>query len=287
MLKEIHRKKYLVVGANSFLAREIIGRIKVDHDVTGVFHSNKDKLFDDLISLHVSEIEQLPDHFDVVIIISAYIPLRGKPVNENLLNEVNAALPEKICSRFKSAKIIYASSVSVYGDGGRLLTESSATLNPSSYGASKKRGEIVVGAGKGNSIVRISSMYGPGMNRSTFIPQIIDMALKDKKIKLFGDGSRRQNYIHVSDVAEFFIRASDSASNGVFLAAGEQSYSNQAVANEVKSILKGTEVVFEGEDQAVSFEYDAQETFRRLGYKPQVNIHDGISGLIQWQQKMF
>ncbi len=287
MLKQVHRKKFLVVGANSFLAREIISRIKVNHDITTVFHSNKDKLFHDLPAVPVSEIELLPDQFDAVFILSAHIPIKGLPVNEHLLNEVNARLPEKICNRFKSAKIIYASSVSVYGDGGRVLSESSASVNPAAYGASKKSGEMAVGAGTGNSIIRISSMYGPGMNRNTFLPQVIDAALMDKKIKLYGDGSRRQNYIHVSDVAEFFIRASESASNGVFLATGEQSYSNHAVANEVKSILKGTEVVFEGEDQSVSFEYDAQETYRRLGYVPKINIHDGISGLIQWQQKMF
>ena len=281
------KKKCLVVGANSFLAREIILKLMESYDITCVFHSQKDKLFSKLNALPVSEIKKIPDHFELVFIISAHIPTKDKPTDESILMEVNALLPELICNRFGSAKIIYASSVAVYGEGGRIVNETSQSINPSAYGTSKLKGEMAVSVRPGNSIVRISSMYGPGMNRNTFLPLIIDAALKDKKIKLYGDGSRRQNYIHVSDVAEFFIRAAEPGSNGVFLATGKQSYSNQEVTNEVKSILKGTEVILEGEDRSISFEYDAQETYRRLGYMPKINIHDGISGLIQWQQKMF
>ena len=285
-MEQFQRKKYLVVGANSFLAKEIIIKLKDQHNVTCIFNTHRENLFDNLITLPVSEIEKLPDHFHHVIIISAYIPPVDKPLNESLLMEVNALLPEKVCNQFLSAKIVYTSSVAIYGEGQRVLNESSESVNPSAYGASKLKGEMAVSARTGNSIVRISSMYGPGMKRNTFLPRTIDSAIRDKKIRLYGDGARRQNYIHVRDVAEFIIRASGTSSNGVFLAAGVQSYSNQELANEVKSILKGTEVVFEGKDQSSSFEYNAEETYQRLGYKPQINIHEGISELIQWQQKM-
>ena len=130
-------------------------------------------------------------------------------------------------------------------------------------------------------------MYGIGMNRHTFIPRIIEAALKDKKITLFGDGSRMQNYIHVSDVAAYFIRASERDMNKVFLAAGTSSYSNKKIALEVKEILQNIEITLTGEDLAQSSHYSAVQTYRELDYIPKKNLHEGISELIQWQQKEF
>jgi len=288
MTENLQRKKYLVAGANSFLAREIIERLMRQNDVTCIYHDNTQNLFHDLKSVHVSEVGKLEDEFDVVFIISAFIPPRGKPVDEKLLTEVNIHLPEKICRQFKSAKVVFASSVSVYGETPGVLNEVSSSVHPSLYGSSKKAGEQVVGAHHKYSILRISSMYGIGMNRSTFIPMIIEAALKEKRITLNGVGSRMQNYIHVSDVAEFFIRAAERTENGIYLSAGEKSISNNEIAGEIKKLLDHeVSISYTGEDDSPSFHYSADLTYQSLHYRPKITIHEGISSIIQWQKKMF
>jgi nucleoside-diphosphate-sugar epimerase len=121
----------------------------------------------------------------------------------------------------------------------------------------------------------------------TFMPAIIRYAKENKKIRLFGDGSRQQNYIHVKDVAKIFIQASEQSVNNVYLAVGKVSYSNQAVADIVGKYISGIEIINVGEDNSSSYHYNALNTYNELDFIPEVNIEEGISELIKWQQKKF
>ncbi|MCX6296971.1 MAG: NAD-dependent epimerase/dehydratase family protein, partial [Bacteroidetes bacterium] len=126
-----------------------------------------------------------------------------------------------------------------------------------------------------------------GMNESTFLPRIILSALREKSIKIFGNGGRLQNYIHVSDVAELFLRAAQQHTNNTYLAVAERSYSNFELASLVKKELLDVEISFVGEDSSCSFLYDGKFSYGSLQYKPQKSIHEGIIELIKWQQKKF
>ena len=53
-----------------------------------------------------------------------------------------------------------------------------------------------------------------------------------------------------------------------------------------RSILKDAEIKYVGEDQSPSFHYSADETFKQLDYIPKKSIGEGISELIQWQQRI-
>lgn len=279
--------RYLVIGANSFLAKEIILRLYKNNFVVGVYHEKTNNLVNGITNIKIEELQLLQDNFDVVFYISAYIPKKGEFENNNLLSEVNVELPEVICNKFKKARIIYASSVSVFGDNNGMLCENSALAPVTQYARSKVEGESIIRQHSNYGIIRISSMYGIGMKLDTFIPQIINMAIKNKRIKLFGIGERMQNYIHVSDVAEFFIGSSRQYINNAYLAVGVRSYSNSEIASIISSYLDNVDIKFEGDDFSNSFRYNAQFTYNSLGVIPKININDGISELIKWQQKEF
>lgn len=273
-------KKCLVIGANSFLGAELIQQLKTNNDVTGVYHQNTDKLIDDIKNISINSIDDLQDDYDTVFIISAYISGKDTPKDVLLLNQVNVDLPKMICGKFKHAKIIYASSVSVYSDNLSLIDERSETQPKSAYGKSKLLGEKTVSEHFSFSIIRISSMYGDGMNGNTFLPKIVKSALESKKIEIFGNGNRLQNYIHVSDVAEIFIRTSQLKSNYTYLAVGKKSYSNIEIAEIIKKQLSDIEIEFVGEDNSASYNYDGRETYSKLNIEPQVNLYEGIKELI-------
>ena len=282
-----NKNKCLVVGANSFLAKEIILRLQKENEVTAVYHINKDNLVDTVKSIPLSNLSELKDEYKVVFIVSAYIPEKNKVLDHRLLNEVNVDLPRIISRKFKNAKIVYASSVSVYGNSPGILSENSPFLNVSDYGISKREGEKILMDHSHYSIIRISSMYGKGMNQSTFLPLIVHSAIENNVIKLFGKGERAQNYIHVSDVADFFIQASQKSTNNMYLAVGENSYTNLEIASFIKNELPEVKIEFNAEDNSQSFFYDASETYKSLSLKPEKNIQEGISELIKWQQKKF
>lgn len=197
---------------------------------------------------------------------------------------VNVSLPEQLCELFSRAKIVYASSVSIYGSTSGVITEESASQEPQSYGLSKLWGEAIIRAHARCAVVRISSMYGVGMHSSTFLPLVIENALNQNQITLLGSGTRQQNYIHVADVAQVFVKAADSSINGVFLAADYRSYSNQEVAKQVTLCLPGVVVNHMGIDNSPSFNYDSSHTYATLELPPPRFLSIGINELIVWKK---
>jgi len=98
-------KKALVIGANSFLGKAIIRRLHPSTEVSGVYHQNADNLVPEIRNIPVSQLAQLKDEYDVVFIISAYIPGKNESDEqaEKLLQQVNVDLPAQICAQFAKA----------------------------------------------------------------------------------------------------------------------------------------------------------------------------------------
>ncbi len=279
--------KNLIVGANSFLSRILTQKLLAKGQlVEGVINQNKDKLVP-TISYHSSEnLEQLADDFDCVYIISAYISQSKEKGTEQRLFATNVALTERVVRHFAEAKIIYASTVSVYGQAQEVWDEDSICSPVNTYGLSKLWGEKLVKMSPKYAIVRISSMYGEGMNLTTFLPRIISQAIAQKTITIWGDGSRRQNYIAVEEVAQYLILAAQSLDNACYLAVDKASYSNLEIAEIIQKKCKNS-LVFVGDDLSDSYHYHNQKSRDKLGYQANQNLEYYLDKLIKWIKKMY
>lgn len=109
-------------------------------------------------------------------------------------------------------KIIYASSGgAIYGDcGSQPVTESTPPNPMGFYGIGKSTAEmyvrkICVESGIGHSILRIGNAYGVGQlthNLSVgLIAKVVAAAVRGEKLKIWGGGENRRDYIHAKDVA--------------------------------------------------------------------------------------
>jgi UDP-glucose 4-epimerase len=279
-------KKYLVVGANGFLGAAIVQRLNDEHAVTAVYHSRRDRLAEGIPAVPAEKLEELPDDFDAVFLTGAYIPPKGAEINKALLEDANVKLPLRVVTKFRNARIVFASSVSVYMPQQEPITEHTAPRPESAYGKSKLAAEAIIAKHPDHAIIRIASMYGPGMNEETFLPQVAAAALSSGKIRLYGDGSRLQNYIHVKDVAEFFLRAASDHSNNTYLAVAKRSCSNMEIAGIIRGILgEDVSMELEGKDHSPSYVYDASFSYKALEAEPEVSIEEGLAELIKWKQK--
>ena len=272
----------LIVGANSFLSKHLIGCLKKDkcNSIVGVYNIKKDKLDDDVENISIKELLSLEDNFNVVYFVSAYIP-KGD-VNKQRLYEVNVSLVEKISNHFGKAKIVMCSTVSIYKPSLN-INENSAIAPINEYAISKLWGEHIVKNHARYAIVRISSMYGVGMNKDTFIPRLIKQAIHDSEVKVFGNGSRLQNYVHVSEVVRVLIKASQQKDNAVYLASGERSYSNIEIANCVKQLVPNIKVTLDKEDNMLSYSYNDSFTRSKLGIGfSEISFEKELKNIIEW-----
>ncbi len=228
-----------------------------------------------------AELIRLDDAFAEVYLVAAVVPYGRMNAFSLEMNRANVALPLEVVERFARARLVYASSVSVYGQPlCRPIAEDHPFNNPSAYALSKLAGETVVRAHANHAVLRLPSLYGPGMTPTTFLPAIIRQARQTGRITLLGDGARRQDYLHVRDAAAMLAAAGSSGAVGVFNAVSGVAVSNLEVARTVAELAGGAEIVFSGEDATPSCVYAAGKWQAAFSIRPSVALADGLRELM-------
>jgi UDP-glucuronate 4-epimerase len=142
--------------------------------------------------------------------------------------QVVRANVERTARLFEAARsagcetFVLASSSSVYGNSTPLpAREDAAAAEPESpYAASKRAAELVVAAtskrapGMRCVVLRYFAVYGPGMRRDNAVPRFASAVLRREPITLFGDGSMRRDFTHVSDVVRGTLAAAERSPAG-------------------------------------------------------------------------
>jgi nucleoside-diphosphate-sugar epimerase len=118
--------------------------------------------------------------------------------------------------------VVFASSVSVYGDTDSVpLRESDAPSPQTPYAVAKLTCErsiqvICAAGGWSASILRYSTVYGPGETVPRAIPNFIRAALAGHPPVVNGDGLDEHDYVHVADVVEATLAAIRRRTTGVY-----------------------------------------------------------------------
>ncbi len=115
----------------------------------------------------------------------------------------------------KAKKIIYASSMSVYGDlKKRKYNENLKTIPKSCYGVSKLASEnyLKIFSKKLNYITfRMFNVYGPGQDlknlRQGMVSIYLAQAIKRKKIIVKGSLNRVRDFVYIDDVVDIWIKS--------------------------------------------------------------------------------
>ena len=113
--------------------------------------------------------------------------------------------------------LVFASSSSVYGE--RVegpFNESDALGFPSSpYAGSKRAAELMchgahLSSGLPIAMLRFFTVYGPRQRPAMAISKFLRAAQQGESVDLFGDGSSRRDYTHVSDAVRAIVAAVDA-----------------------------------------------------------------------------
>lgn len=274
--------KILIVGANGFLGRNLLEEcVKKGWEIHAVYHNKKDHLLSQVPSFHIGEIDKLDNSYDTIYLLSAFIPYGNLDNVDNELIETNIKVPLKIIDKFKNSKIVFSSSVSVYGTPKSTITEDSSFNNPTMYGLSKISAEFIIKTHPNYQIVRFSSLYGIGMNPHTFLPKIIHEAKTTKKVTLWGDGSRLQNYLSVKDAVGYLLAATLETEPRIYLGVDHRSYTNTQVASMVKNLIPECQIEYVKQDKSPSFVYNNLLSRKLLKYEPQFSLEAEIEVIIK------
>jgi UDP-glucose 4-epimerase len=210
------------------------------------------------------------------------------------------------CRNFNPAvKIVFASTRQVYGKADSLPVSESQLVRPADVnGINKVAGEYyhllynnVFGVRACS--LRLTNVYGPRQllkhNRQGFIAWFIRLAIEDREIQIYGDGSQLRDFVYVEDAADAFLRAgADEACNGQVLNVGglEPIAHRDLVQLLVRTAGSGRHrfVEWPPEKKAIdigNFYADSTRIRQTLGWTPCTDLAEGLRRTIDFYRQHF
>ncbi len=235
---------------------------------------------------------------DVLVHLAARAGVRPSVENPLLYYESNVTGTAHLleaCRDYGTAKVIFASSSSVYGTRTPIpFREDGLLLSPASpYAATKLAGEALLHSfancyGLRGVVLRFFTVYGPRQRPDLAINKFVRLIRSGEPIQLFGDGSSARDYTWIDDIiAGIFAAIAYEPPNGydVFNLGNSRPISLEEMVGLIEqSIGKRAKRVYT--DQAVGDMVltcaDIAKAENLLGYRPATTIAEGIRRFVAW-----
>jgi len=205
------------------------------------------------------------------------------------------------CRKFNpGVKVVFAGTRQVYGKPDRLPVDENHLVRPIDVnGVNKAAGEYYHllynnAFGVRACSLRLTNVYGPRQlikhNRQGFIGWFIRLAIEDREIQIFGDGSQMRDFVYVDDAADAFLRAgaSESCQGEVFNVGGTEAITHRdlvALLIDVAGTGRVTYVPWPPEKKQIdigSFYSDSSKFTGATGWSPRVSLREGFERTIAY-----
>ena len=241
--------------------------------------------------------------FDLVVHLAAMAGVRPSIEMPEYYYDVNINGTLNIleeCKKNGVKKIIFASSSSVYGNNDKVpFSENDIVDFPiSPYAATKKSGELLCHTYHhlyeiNIACLRFFTVYGPRQRPDLAIHKFANLALENKSIPFYGDGSSERDYTYIDDIIDGIVKSMDwvKSSNvrfGVFNLGESETISLtrmvNTLQNEMNKVFCIERMPFQPGDVSRTFA-DINLAKKELGYNPKTSFEDGIRKFIEWKTR--
>ncbi|MEV1249840.1 NAD-dependent epimerase/dehydratase family protein [Nonomuraea sp. NPDC050022] len=305
--------RVLVTGGAGFIGSNLVDRLLADgHDVAVVddFSSGcRDNLADaathDRFRLHEVDVRdpaliELAAELrpEVICHLAAQISVRKSvtdPVHDASVNVQGTASVLTAAHEASTRKVVFASSVAVYGRPATIPVPGDAATDPRSpYAASKLSGETYLATFKAlygieYTTLVLSNVYGPRQSpegEAGVVAIFTDGLLGGTPTVLYGDGTQTRDYIYVEDVVDGFVRACGAEGNGrrFNLGTGIQTTDRRLhalIADAADAQDKpGFAPPRVGDLPAMAV--DPVPAYEGLGWQPRTDLATGLKNTVAW-----
>ena len=191
-------------------------------------------------------------------------------------------------------KIIFSSSASVYGQPKEIPVKEDQVKKPMQpYGASKLAFESILSAyynsfGIESTSLRYFNAYGPRdeqMPATRAVPVWIKAVLNNKPVEIYWDGKQFRDYVFVKDIARAHISVINLSGCNIFNIGSGSGVIMRDILKEIMSITKKKlKIINQGErlGDPMKLVADISAIYKSVGWKPEVNLHDGLVKTIEY-----
>jgi|SRR3989339_860670 len=274
----------LVTGVSGFVGSYLANiLLKNGNAVTGVSRSNNSNAIKTLlndknfkfIKADLSKNFYGPDDIDVIVHAAAEAKPSGASVLEYVDNNVIGVKNISVyATRVNVKKIIYFSSLSVYGEIDRsIVDEEMPVINPSIYGISKYVGELLLKdiSSKIPTIAfRLPGIIGKG-SQGPWLSKVLEKTFKGEDLTIYNPSNSFNNVVYLPDLSIFILHLLEKELKG-FDAINLACNGSLTVEEVVKEIIRETgsisKVIIKKSDK-VSFTISINKAKQVYSYQPE------------------
>ncbi|WP_144512357.1 dTDP-glucose 4,6-dehydratase [Bacillus sp. FJAT-22090] len=201
----------------------------------------------------------------------------------------------KFSTEYKQGvKFIHISTDEVYGELGKTgyFTEKTNLAPNSPYSASKAASDMIAKAYYETFqlpvvITRCSNNYGPYQHPEKLIPLMIQRAIYEQPLPLYGDGKQVRDWLHVEDHCSAIDIVLHKGRNGeTYNIGGNNEKENLEIVKFIlKSLQKSEDLISFVPDRLGHDRRYAIDNFKitsELGWSPAFALDEGLKQTIQW-----
>jgi len=206
-------------------------------------------------------------------------------------NVINACITHDV------KRIVFTSSMAVYGEGKPPFNENDLPKPVDPYGIAKYACEMdvqVAGEQHGLDwcIIRPHNVYGCNQNIWDRYRNVLGIwiyqKLNGQPITIYGDGSQKRSFSYIDDCLLPLWNAADAqqASKQIINLGSKKEYSILGAAGILQEIVGGSEIRFLDKRHEVHVAYSTHEKSEiLLGYQDITELPKGLTAMWEWAQK--
>ncbi len=225
-------------------------------------------------------------------------PSIADPAGYALTNVVGTQRVLDAAARLGSAKVIVASSSSVYGNHPEVpFAESHDVSRPiSPYAATKVATELLCATfvhltGIPVTALRFFTVFGPRQRPDLAISRFLAAVSRGEPITLFGDGSTSRDYTYVEDIVAGVVAAVERCGSmgpfRIYNLGGEHPVNLSELVAAIEVALNSRAQVVHAPPQPGDVERtyaDVSRAREELGYEPRTSLGEGLARQWAWMQ---
>jgi nucleoside-diphosphate-sugar epimerase len=225
---------------------------------------------------------------DAVVHLAAQSSISASWQNPSRTMQVNVegtAAVLEATEAIGGARLVFASSVDVYGDVGLPLREDAPTVPVSPYGISKLAAERCIeafaGAGGWEAVtLRLGTVFGPGQDERRLIPALVERGFRGDALSVV---PVTRDFVHVTDAVEAIVLALVRGTGVVNVAGGEE-VPLPSLAQTVRALTRPDARIDIAGGQAHPdvrrVHCDLTRAADQLGWSPTVRLEEGLRELV-------
>jgi nucleoside-diphosphate-sugar epimerase len=299
--------KILATGATGCVGSALVPELKGDVSVFSrhAVEGRKTKIGD---ITDAAAVEKAVKGSDVVYHIAGLVDYSN---NKELLNAINVKGTENVlnaCQKHGVGRLIYTSTVGVYGRVGSFPIDENTPTNPETeYARSKYAAECLVTGQQSTpwTVLRPAPVYGPKSKQFAYLIKKIDAG----KLSMIGDGNNKNHMANSHNLAQALVLSQKKAAEGqIFVIADEKANTAKeiyetiikllgvapkrpvpyplAYAFAILNELRGKELNRNYLRTITQYrEYSIKKAKDTIGYRPKVELENGMRELVEWCRK--